>query len=89
MGSFWSVMWVYPKIVVPQNGWFIMENPIKMDDLGVPPFKETSMWRKTYSSLLSFRPTFIDYVLMVLWLSGGTFRYGGSSKICGEGPHSK
>ena len=27
-------VWVFPKIMVPQNGRFIMENPIKMDDLG-------------------------------------------------------
>ena len=36
--------WLYgcfPKIVVPQNGWFIVENSIKMDDLGVPLFLET------------------------------------------------
>ena len=29
-----SNTWVFPKIGVPQNGWFLMENPIKMDDLG-------------------------------------------------------
>ena len=34
-------IWMFPKIVVPQNGRFTMENPIKMDDLGVPLFLET------------------------------------------------
>ena len=35
-------MRVSRKKGVPQNGWIIMRNHIKMDDLGVPPFMETS-----------------------------------------------
>ena len=29
---------MFPKIGVPQNGWFIIENLIKMDDLGAPAY---------------------------------------------------
>ena len=43
---------MFPKIGVPQNGWFIMENPIEMDDLGLPLFSETS----NYSFLCSVIP---------------------------------
>ena len=38
-------IWVFPKIEVPQNGWFIMENLFKMDDLG-----DTPIFGNTYMS---------------------------------------
>jgi len=44
---FWNqspLIWVFAKIGVPLNGRFITENPVKMDDLGVPVFSETSIY---------------------------------------------
>ena len=38
------IIWVFPKIGVAQNGWFMMEHPVKMDDLGVPLFLETPIY---------------------------------------------
>ena len=35
---------------VPQNGWFITENPIKKEDFRVPPFVETPKWINTDKS---------------------------------------
>ena len=53
-----DIIWVFLKIGIPKNGWFTMENPIKMDDLGVPLFSETPI-RTSFRQLHNFSsPTF-------------------------------
>ena len=46
----YTKIWVFPKLGVPRNERFIMENPIKMDDFGVPLFLETPISKSNSSS---------------------------------------
>ena len=40
----WGVCGGFHEWMYSKNGWFLIENPIKMDDLVAPLFSETRIW---------------------------------------------
>ena len=64
-----GICW-FSKMGVPQNGWFIMEKPIQMDDLGVPQFQETRhigiSWEYNIGTFLELPWKLIDTARVVL-----------------------
>ena len=67
-------IWVFPKIVVPRNGWFTRDNPIRIDDLGVPLFLETPIF--SYFSIIA--PLQIGIPLHQLGFSAMHLTHGSS-----------
>ena len=59
-GIFMTNIWVFPTIGVPQNGWFIMENPIKL-------FLETPIYNMNHLDKNMFSISYGHWAAVVIY----------------------
>ena len=68
LGTNPQIIRVFPKIGVSQNGWLVMENTIKMDDLGVPLYLETLIPKSIVNLQLCISLSFVHVLIPGLTL---------------------
>ena len=80
-GSVWLIIvtpsWVFPKIrgTPKWTVYRLMENPIKMDDLGVPLFSETSSWFPNTFCLIPLLEEMRPFDFFLKWVSNHQLVY--------------
>ena len=77
-------IWSVPANV-PKNGWCIRENPIKMDNLGVPSFQETAIYIVS-SYIVVYFPLIFPYPICIISMDcfkGTSTNHGFSHEIWG------
>ena len=82
-------IWVFPKLGVPQDGWFIIENPVKMDDLGYHYFSETPIYSLAFLEMIPLKLKFTTEMMssptiLPMTISGGT--HYPESYVCSKSP---
>ena len=90
MDDGWNMIWVFPKIGVPSNEWFVRENPSRIDDLGVPLFSETPIYvrRAVVGSISISSPHDFSVYIYIIYIYIYLYIYIHSPKQTAKAPET-